>query len=432
MFVLSGKEARAEFRDQAEIDTVVRNIVKKGYRPILRSMLTAACDAVGVNASNLPVTALLSDLRMRRRPASNTGPIGDVFFFNDHLFLITPRSKKLLVWEVRFHTSPSELEQTLELLETLAKSCLDGRRVRGMSFDWKDVKPTLRRTFMRPRRFHEDRLSTKELQYTEEELRQSKLLVSQNNRDFLLSLAQLGKARSKDTATLSNNEVTEPLLDALLIRKEFLVICKQDSRTICSVPSTEHLGGETGKAIRCTTCGRKLSDELIQEIYALAEGTRALLNGSHWMTIWITDLLKESGVPNEKIKWNAAAGDDELDIVANVQGMTIFFELKDREFGLGDAYPFSFRVERYGGDVGVVLTMDKVASEAKKFISEQSLRPSGKIEILEGEEGITANLSGLVDGLSKTSVEMFFFEYAEELGVGVVPIIQEWLLKKRP
>jgi hypothetical protein len=32
-------------------------------------------------------------------------------------------------------------------------------------------------------------------------------------------------------------------------------------------------------------------------------------------------------------------------------GPRVFFELKDREFGLGDAYPFAIRVGRYGGDI---------------------------------------------------------------------------------
>ena len=127
-------------------------------------------------------------------------------------------------------------------------------------------------------------------------------------------------------------------------------------------------------------------DELIQDIYALTPSARSLLEGSHWMTLWVTSLLVNSGVQGERIKWNAAAGDDELDIVAEIHGLKVFFELRDREFGLGDAYPFSFRIERYGGDVGVVVTTESVADEADKFFEEQKRRGNTVVSVVDGGE----------------------------------------------
>lgn len=430
MFVLQGKEAKAEFRDQAEIDVVIRGLKNKGLSPVLRSMLDAACQSVQLPQNMLPVSALLADPRFRRRPAGEQTPIGELFHYNEKLYLLAPISKRISVWEVRCHTAPSELDVVAGMVESAAKGGLDGRRIRGMDFQWKEATPS-RRRYTRPGRFHEERMNTKQAQYTENEVKQANALVNAVNREFLMNLAQVGKARSKDAAAFSNESITSPLLANNLIRKEYLVVCKQDSRTLCSVPDKAHLEGDVGSLMRCTTCGRHFKDELVQEIFALTEDARSLLNGSHWMTIWITEMLRTSGVANEKIKWNAAAGDDELDIVAEIQGMTAFFELKDREFGLGDAYPFSFRIERYGGDVGVVLTMDKVASEAKKFISEQAARRIGKIEAIEGEAEIRVKLPAVVDTFSKTSVEMFFFEYAEDLGLNLGPLIHEWLNKKR-
>lgn len=432
MFVLQGKETKAELRDQSEAELVVRGLKSKGLTPVLRSMLEAACESVQLPPSKLPITALLADPRFRRRAVGEEIVVGDLFHLNDKLYLFAQRSKRISVWEVRCHETDSELDTVIGMLESTVKSGLDGRRVRGMSFDWKAVTPPSRRRYARPGRFHEEKMNTKQAQYTDNELRQAKALVSAANREFLLNLAQIGKARSKDAAAISDESITGPLLENNLIRKEYLVVCRQDSRTICSVPDKSHLEGDVGSVMRCTTCGRHLKDELVQEIYALTEQARALINGSHWMTIWVTELLRKSGVSIEKIKWNAASGDDELDIVAEVQGMTAFFELKDREFGLGDAYPFSFRIERYGGDVGVVLTMDKVANEAKKFIAEQATRRIGRIETIEGERGIHSNLPKVVDAFSRTSVEMFFFDYSEEVGLSIGPLIHEWLDKKRP
>lgn len=176
------------------------------------------------------------------------------------------------------------------------------------------------------------------------------------------------------------------------------------------------------------TCGRLFEEELIQEIYALTADTKPLLEGSHWMTLWITDLLNKSGIPNERIRWNAASGDDEIDIIADVQGLNVFLELKDREFGLGDAYPFGFRVERYGGDFGVIVTTDKVATEAKKFIQEQAQQGRGALmDCIEGTEAISTDVPALIESMSRASVERFFRDISDELGVSLAPLVRRWL-----
>jgi len=431
VFILQGKEARAEIKEQNEIDSVLNKLQADGYTTVLRSMVRSACESVGLPKDTLKVDSLLSEPRFYRRPPRREGPIGDILHLEDHLFLIYPQGKRLFVWEIRHHSAASQIDAFIENIEAAIKLRIDGRRVRGMSFNWKDAKSPTRRRFLRSGRFQSEKLTTKVPNYTNDQLQQSKAIISRQHRDFLLNLAQLGKARSVDTASISNEAITKPLLDNSLVRKEYLVICRQDSRTLCTVPDKRKLESANGNYLQCTTCGRDFKDELIQEIYALTDACKELISGSHWMTIWVTDLLTSAGIPRENIKWNAAAGDDELDIVADIQGMAVFFELKDREFGLGDAYPFGFRVERYGGDVGVVLTMDKVANEAKKFFEEQANRRSGRIETAEGKQTIEKDLPKLIEQISRNSVEIFFRELSEELGVGILPLAQKWLQKNR-
>ena len=107
------------------------------------------------------------------------------------------------------------------------------------------------------------------------------------------------------------------------------------------------------------------------------------------MTIWITELLKSAGINSESIKWGATAGDDEIDIIVDIHGAKAFFELKDREFGVGDAYPFLYRVDRYGGSFGVVVSTARIADEVKKIFQErQPGIGSVPIETVEGVESI--------------------------------------------
>lgn len=431
MFMLHGKEAKAEIREQIELDSVIFELEKKGFIPVLRNMLRSACESVKIEPNSLPIDALISDPRFRHRPLTEDSPIGDVFHLDDHLFLLHPQRNRLVLWEVRHHSQTSMLDDSLIHLESAIKACLDGRRVRGMSFDWKEAKTLSRRRVIRSRRFHEMKLETKAPEYIEEQKEQAKLLVNGKLRDFVISLSQVGKARTRDAEMISNSEITQPLLEKQLIRKEYLVTCKQDSRTLCSVPDKNHLDSDAASSMRCPTCGRFFKEELIQEIFALTDAARNLIKGSQWMTIWVTNLLCIAGIHKDKIKWNATAGDDELDIVSEIQGLNVFFELKDREFGLGDAYPFGFRLERYGGDIGVVVTMDKIATEAKKFFEEQSGSRASRIECLEGCSAIQEALPALIEDISCNAVERFFWEFTSELGLDLLPLVRKWLKKNR-
>jgi hypothetical protein len=65
-------------------------------------------------------------------------------------------------------------------------------------------------------------------------------------------------------------------------------------------------------------------------------------------------------------------------------GPPVFFELKARELGLDDAYPFSNRVSRYSGPFRRIVTTDKVAGEAKKFFDERHSNMRAQIVYVEG------------------------------------------------
>jgi len=80
------------------------------------------------------------------------------------------------------------------------------------------------------------------------------------------------------------------------------------------------------------------------------------------MTVWVTSRLLDLGVPQEVILWNMEEAGEEVDIIVDFVGRTWIFELKDREFGAGDAYPFNYRKVRYRADEAVVVTTDKVCA----------------------------------------------------------------------
>jgi hypothetical protein len=429
MFIVEGHQAEASFREPAEVDAVVQRLALVGYNAVLRSMLHAACSVAGVPMNAVALEALMRGRSAFSRDAAPTVS-GDLLFKDPYAYILQPIGTRLHAWEVRPHPVPSALAAFCHAVESAARATMDGRRLRGMDFAWKSIKERPSRRFqVRGRFYQEAKLDTKPAEYTPEEARAAATIVSQRHRSFLLRLAQVGKARSIDAGTDGESTLCPQLLEMGLVRREYLVLCRQDSHTICAIQEKTEIESGSGSTFRCTICGRAFRDELIQEIYALTEFGKRLLAGSRWMTIWTTELLVSAGIARDQIAWNALAGEDELDIMTDAVGPRAFFELKDREFGLGDAYPFAYRVTRYGGAFGVVISMDKVADEAKRFFGEQRPGMGARVETLEGQQGIETGMASVVDRISRTGVNQLLLELEESLGFNAVPVVQAWMTR---
>ena len=147
------------------------------------------------------------------------------------------------------------------------------------------------------------------------------------------------------------------------------------------------------------------------------------------MYIWITELLKKNGVRKEAIRWELAASGEDLDIMVEDFDSRVFFELKDREFGLGDAYPFVYRVTRYGGRLGIVATVEKVSTDAKKFLEEESHRREYPLQIqyLEGPENIKKGVEDVVETMALVQVRRLIQPFSRRLGFDLWPIVEHWI-----
>lgn len=427
MFVIEGREAKAEMRDQDEIDALVQHLQGQGYRAVLRSMLGAACDVATVDAGSVGVADLLSDRASYRRLQSSL--MGDVFFLQERAYFLQPQGSRLQALGIRHHGIKPEIDTFCEKVAASAHATLDGRRLRGMDFQWQPTVERSRRDIRRRRLYPEVKLETRDPDYSPQESEWARLLAAREQREFVLRLAQVGsRARAVDTASEAGEVVTQPLLDCGLIHKEYLVLCRQDSHTICAVRDRDKIASGTGTRFRCTICGRPFCEELIEEIFALTGDGKTLLDGSRWMMIWVTDLLIAAGIGRDRISWNAVAGDDELDIITDVLGSKVFFELKDRDFRLGDAYPFALRVERYGGDGGVVVCTETIDNEAKRFFNEE--RPTAqraRVDLVEGQVDTEEQLAALVDRWSRIAVIQRLASLSEPVAVNLVPVLQTWM-----
>lgn len=440
--------AKAGIRDQAEMESLVSYLRDKGHLPVIRSMFRGM-----FSLAKLPepdeqlitkaITQAPSDIFMRRPEFGEL--LGDLFFTDDLVYILTPiETDNLLQTSVIGHEKQKEaLRKFCVDVEEGIKTRFDGRRVRGMGFDWiPSMLPPSRytgRLYSPFEDFFEEEpasevieLKATEPDYSSDDIEAAKLLVNTDTRQFSLKLAQVGKMRSKDAAEITKPGILKRLFSVGLVGEEYLLTCKQDQHTICVVPSKDHLTKEPMASLRCSVCGRSFPEENLQVIYTLTERGKQLIDGSLWMSIWITELLKEKGVRKEGIKWGLEASGEELDIMVEDFDSRLFLELKDREFGLGDAYPFVYRITRYGGRVGLVATMDKVSTDAKKFFEEETYRREYPIQIryLEGSKNIQKGITKIVEERALSRVRKVIQPFSIRIGFDLWPIVEYWINTK--
>lgn len=435
--------AQAGIREQEEMESLISHLRGKGYLPMIRSMLTSMLDLIKLpeGREQLITEVIAKGIRdpfMRRR---HSEALGELFFADDIICILLPLRVDILQASAIGHAEQEQhLSKFCQDIESAIKIQLNGRRVRGMSFEWKAM-PKLRseRGVYRYSGFEDlfeeepeqevTELKLTKPNYTPEDLTGVKLLVDTNIRQFILRLAQLRKMTSKDATQATEHPIIQTLLSKGLVVEEYLLTCKQDQHTICVVPSRDHLSEEPTASFHCSVCGRPFAEENLQVIYTLAEKAKKLVDSSLWMSIWVTELLTEKGVRREGIKWGLRASGEELDIMVEDFGSRIFLELKDREFGLGDAYPFSYRVTRYGGRLGGVVTMDKVATDAKDFFKEEADRRESfpEIRYLEGSAGIKEGIAELVNDMALRQVRRLIQPFSIRLGFDLWPPVRHWI-----
>lgn len=424
MLRIEGLTCQAGLRDQSEMDIVLAAFGQTSSRPALMgSMLQAA--SVALAGRPVARASLLADGSAARR-VINYEPLGDVFIEDRRLVVVTSRWGFLRVWAISADDAGDSLRADCKCLEGIVKSRIDGRRVRGMRFNWSGLGPQAVRDYSPSKSNHSAVLQSRAPEYTDDDVRRARLLSGDLPRRTMLRLAQTGKARRIDTADDLDAQVLDHLIEAGLVRKEFLLTCKKDSHTICSVVDQAELEAVGASGATCHACGRRLSDERTQEILGITSASQQLLDGSRWMTIWITDLLGRCGLSDHSIEWGSRAAEDEIDIATELFGLRLFLELKDREFGLGDAYPFASRLVRYSASRGIVATMDKVAPEAKKFFKEQNARGQ-TIVCLEGKEAIELGVRRQVEDLSRSAARLVLDYEFQSVRLNIGAVLEPWI-----
>lgn len=309
------------------------------------------------------------------------GRLGELFFADDETyFLIATVGKWVEVGMVsslmNSQQSTSKLHAFAEGFKQAATDSMDGRKARHLPFNWAPVAPTTRKFD----EIHKKQTTASgsaifELaRLTSEEITGANALTERGARSAALAIAKAGYARETDMLKTHNaqeqDEVRESigsLKQAKLISTNFLLECRKNRNQLARF---EDRGKLTEAAfMRCPTCNSLFSEEAVLEVYSLSDFGKRLTQKSHWMTIWVTECLVNSGVSIDRILWNLSENGEEIDIVLDVLGSLWIIELKDREFGSGDAHPLNYRKVRFESSDAIIITTDIVSPDARRVFA---------------------------------------------------------------
>jgi hypothetical protein len=254
----------------------------------------------------------------------------------------------------------------------------------------------------------------------------AQVLVDRSTRSAAVAIKKSGGLLIGDVPKQlddSDKDRASEIVDALqregLVTSESLVICRATSSQVARLSDERAFEELTKHGVRCG-CGREMADERIEEALTITERGRQLLDGSRWLSVLLTANLNELGVPVEQIFIEQNAGGDEMDCIAHVSGEIVFFELKDKEFSLGNAYSFGAKVGLIRPDRSVIVTSAHVGGDAKEHFEKarQSasrdnfayLRASretteGEVLYIEGIDHLREELESLIAGIHASDVQ---------------------------
>jgi hypothetical protein len=422
--------------DSREFSDIVKHLVQNGHVALLRETAAIMKEKTGMGIAPEEFFAIPHPGRSISRSGSVLGM--EVFCQQScYLFLISPmedlpemlydrfsryafqdptRFRRLQMGIASKGEMPKEILEKFQLDVVQAiKNHVDGRKLRGKTFEWIADPPFGRGLALFLGESTEEGVAPR-FQYTEalyspEELACVAVLEKNPCRRMLQSVLTKGRILSEVAAQNGESAAYEELFQCGLLRREHLVSCVKEGKPLTHVPSREHLANTTIGQLPCPECGRKFAEEKIEEILIPTEMARELTSGSKWMQVWLTRELERNHIPVKDVKWNLhVEGGEEIDVVTSIFGNIVFFELKDREFGLGDIYPFIYRMERYAADHGMIVTTEKVSGVTKTYIEERSRKERdeslGRVTYSEGIEESRRKIVQFVALLTRNYIGM--------------------------
>lgn len=416
MFLLEARSARIGLTDGRQMRTVVRELAARRYQGLVGHMLDAAERAADVPSGTLDANWLAPQPHSVLRRI-----VPEVFFADDSLFVLAPAGKRLDAWEVRHRDHPPGLDDFCAAV---------GQAVGpdDAAVEWRSR--TLRLNFS-------DASDADALGRTAPgtgaaipgDRAVAGALADDDARSVLTDLVQSGSSITDfaDSPMSQYGSISE-LHRRGLIEREFLVVCRQDHRTLGRIGDMDDAARHSILQLSCPTCGRRFDEELLREVHSPSSLAIELVSDGRWRALWALSLLADHGIDERSISQLAGAGGNGLALRIDALHGRLLIELPATEFGMQHAYAMIRRLQRQNCQFGLVLATEPVADETHQYLAERVAHHQGPtISVLEGSRTIVEGIGEAMAEWSMISVRSLAEELIDTTGMDFGAVIDAWM-----
>lgn len=175
-------------------------------------------------------------------------------------------------------------------------------------------------------------------------------------------------AKQLDGAPESAESLVDGLVRAGVVTREVVVVCQSAQTQVVRVPDKASLSKLAKSGLRCA-CGLAIDKEVPEELLSVTDLGGLLIDKSRWLSVLVRERLVALGVPRQNILLECQIGAEEVDCIAAISGELAIFELKDKQFSIGNAYSFGAKISVLRPQHSVIVTTETVGSDVKDHFS---------------------------------------------------------------
>lgn len=271
-------------------------------------------------------------------------------------------------------------------------------------------------------------------------LRTSGMLEDAQARGFLHRLSEAHKEGRM--ATAGEESVPDALLNRLaeagLLKREILVICRKDGRSLFRLPTPDAFSILSGSNAICSECGAAIADEKAEEVAVPTPLAATLLQDGAWLATHLRVIISKLGVPEKQIVARPSSGDGEVRLMANICGEAFLFLLHDGDWTTARARRVLDEHAKSESAHLVLIATGKIQEDARRRLLEHARqRTQGGRELelifIEGMDSIAAALQTAFERVAADALSEELWELDTSLGVSAGQLIaMRFRLMRRP
>jgi hypothetical protein len=212
------------------------------------------------------------------------------------------------------------------------------------------------------------------------------------------------------------------LAGAALVRRELLISCRKDGRSLFRLPSADALAVMTASNAVCSECGAAVADERAEELVTPTPLAASMLKDGAWLVSRMRAALAELGVPETDVATRPATNDSDALMMANAAGESFLFVLRDGDFTLTHARrAIDVEADTEVSHLVVVAT-GKVQEDARSRLREHQkrrARTGAELELVavEGVDAAAGELRQALERVTQKSLAGELYELDAGLGM---------------